>query len=167
MKTTLVGFVLLTLGLASGPLAITAQSPEVKIDTNRKWEYRVLTKEQVLDLGKKDLATGLNQLGEDGWELAAVDGAYIFKRPKDLNRRSLEDVKSLVALIESDVEVLKERVAWAERMAKKAYLSTSQVEAERVRLKRAELALERARKELKSFPPEAKDAAGKERKPEK
>jgi hypothetical protein len=40
-----------------------------------KWEYQVLTKEQVAGLGKKDLAAGLNKLGDESWELVAVEAA--------------------------------------------------------------------------------------------
>jgi len=41
--------------------------------------------------------------------------------------------------LESDVAALKERLAWAERMAKLGFLSTTQVQAERVRLQKAEM----------------------------
>jgi hypothetical protein len=59
-----------------------------------KWEYKALTKAQVADLGKKDFAAGLNKLGDEGWELVALepgpDGrggrssgqtTFYFKRP--------------------------------------------------------------------------------------
>jgi hypothetical protein len=58
-----------------------------------EWEYLTLTKEEVVKRGK-DLAGGLNALGKEGWELAAVTcwpqndkrarvGAdYYFKRPR-------------------------------------------------------------------------------------
>src|SRR5262249_34965896 len=62
-----------------------------------RWEYQVMTKEQVIGVGKKDLAAGLNKLGEDGWELVAVepsqttdrdrkDTEYYFKRLKTHQR---------------------------------------------------------------------------------
>src|SRR5262249_57385477 len=35
----------------------------------RRWEYKVLPEGDIHKLGKEDLATGLNKLGEDGWEL--------------------------------------------------------------------------------------------------
>jgi hypothetical protein len=58
-----------------------------------KWEYKVASESEVAKLGKGDLAAGLNQLGEDGWDLVAVhstapaSGAltpvrYVFKRLK-------------------------------------------------------------------------------------
>jgi type II secretory pathway component GspD/PulD (secretin) len=41
--------------------------------TPPKWEYKALTKAQVADLGKKDFAAGLNKLGDEGWELVALE----------------------------------------------------------------------------------------------
>jgi uncharacterized protein (TIGR03067 family) len=38
-----------------------------------KWEYQVLTRAQVADLGKKDVGAGLNKLGSEGWELVTVE----------------------------------------------------------------------------------------------
>jgi hypothetical protein len=59
-----------------------------------KWEYKIQTKEELLDLGKKDLGAGLNKLGAEGWELVSIQPAsetrmgrpsgrdtYYFKRP--------------------------------------------------------------------------------------
>ena len=38
-----------------------------------KWEYKTLTREDVSDIGKADFDAGLNKLGDDGWELIAVE----------------------------------------------------------------------------------------------
>jgi hypothetical protein len=73
-----------------------------------RWEYRVLTAHELYKLGTsknswgletrelqsreflKGVETGLNKLGDEGWELVSVDGTggrtpreakYIFKRP--------------------------------------------------------------------------------------
>lgn len=47
------------------------------------WEYKVVTEADIQGLGKEDLASGLNKLGEDGWELTAYEKArFIFKRQK-------------------------------------------------------------------------------------
>lgn len=127
-----------------------------------RWEYQVLTRQQVIDLGKKDLAAGLNQLGDEGWELVAVDAGYIFKRPRDQARIEAEDLKGEIALIEADIEMLKDRAAWAKRMGTKGYLSSQQVYAEQAALKRAEAALERARRDLKALPPDPKEPPKKE-----
>src|SRR5207302_345137 len=114
-------------------------SAEEKRVTASRWEYRVLTKEQVLDLGKKDLTAGLNTLGDQGWELVAIDGSYIFKRSKEQIRKQIDDLKTQIALIETDVEFLKERVAWSERMFKRGYVSGQHLQAERAVLQRAEI----------------------------
>jgi hypothetical protein len=66
----------LRLYLAGNPLPPDAY----KIAATARWEYRVVAKDQLLQLGNKDLAAGLNQLGAQGWELAGVDNAYIFRR---------------------------------------------------------------------------------------
>jgi hypothetical protein len=38
-----------------------------------RWQYKVVPEADVLKLGKGDLAAGLNQLGESGWELVAFE----------------------------------------------------------------------------------------------
>jgi hypothetical protein len=167
MKAMLLGFVLLTLGVANGPWQVTALLAQDKPAAVLRWEYHVLTKQQVIDLGKKDLAAGLNQLGNDGWELAAVDAVYIFKRPREQHRKQVADLQGQIALAEADLETWKDRVAWSERMAKKGYMSEQQVNAERLQLRRAEMALDKARTELKRLLPNAKDPETKERQPEK
>ena len=139
--------------IASFPLA--ALSAEPKPEPETRWEYRVVTKEQLLDLGNKDLVAGLNKLGDEGWELAAVESAYIFKRPK-LSPKQIEDVKRQALCAASDVEAWKDRVAWSERMVKKGYMTEHQLEADKVRLQAAEIALEKARKEFKALPAESK-----------
>jgi hypothetical protein len=147
------GFACFALGFAAGPAQISPSSVEARPDSVAKWEYQVLAKEQVIALGKKDLAAGLNQLGSEGWELAAIDGGYIFKRSKEPGRKQMEHLKRVIPMIEADIATLKDRVGWAERMLRKGYLTERQVEAERLRLKEAELALETARGQLDSLPP--------------
>jgi hypothetical protein len=133
--------------------------PAAQGKTGARWEYRVLTKDQILELGKKDLAAGLNKLGTEGWELVAVDGPYIFKRPvgSGLDGLSLEQLKGRLALAESDVEDWKDRAAWSERMVKKGYMSKSQADADRARLAWAEMVLDEVRQTLKKRQTEAKD----------
>jgi hypothetical protein len=167
------GFVLLAL-LVGGTRPSTAPAADGRPGAASRWEYRVLTRQQVIDLGPKDLAAGLNHLGDEGWELVAVhhaahtvDADYIFKRPRDQARIRAADLKGQIAIIETDVEMLKDRAAWAERMGKKGYLSSQQVYAEQMALKRAEAALESARRDLKALPAEPKESPEKERRPEK
>jgi hypothetical protein len=70
----------LRLYIAGNPIATQAPKTGGAPPAAPPWEYQVLPKERVLELGKKDLAAGLNALGAKGWELAAVDNGYIFRR---------------------------------------------------------------------------------------
>jgi hypothetical protein len=167
MKANPLGLVLLALAVACGTFPVRAWAAEGKPEAAPRWEYRVLTREQVSELGKKDLAAGLNKLGDEGWELAAFDAAYIFKRPRDQAAKQAEDLKNQIAQAESDLASSKDRVAWSERMARKGYVSDQQVEAERGQLRKAEMALDKARRELKLLPSDPKGPVDKERKPEK
>jgi hypothetical protein len=50
-------------------------------DAPRRWQYKVVAETDILKLGKDDLATGLNKLGEDGWELVGFEKTrFILKR---------------------------------------------------------------------------------------
>jgi hypothetical protein len=161
---TVVRFALLILGLATASWSVIARAAEPARTAAGRWEYRVLTREQILDLGNKDLAAGLNKLGNDSWELAGIDTVYIFKRPRDQDGRRAEDIKRLIPLLESEVALQQERVAWAERMVRKGFMTERQAEAERLRLKGAELNLARARGELLPVAPRSVEPAEKERK---
>jgi hypothetical protein len=163
MKKITLGCVLLTLGLVCGHGLVSASPAE----SSSRWEYRTLTKDQVLSLGNSDLATGLNRLGDDGWELAGVDGIYIFKRPRGIAHRRAEDIKDEIKIIEADVEQQKDRVAWAQRMGKKGFLAENQIQFERDYLKRLELILARARRDLDALPKERREPVAKPRTGEK
>src|SRR6516162_9528887 len=140
------GWVFLAAGVMAGTSQVTAFSDEARPAAAQQWEYRILPKEKILELGKKKLAAGLNKLGDEGWELVAIDGDYIFKRPKHRMQKPIEDIKRELSLAEADVEMWKDRVAWSERMVKKGYLTESRVLAERALLKAAEITLDKAKK---------------------
>jgi type II secretory pathway component GspD/PulD (secretin) len=61
-----------------------------------------------------------------------------------------EDLKARLDLAKLDVEMSEDRVAWAERMNKKGYLTATQLEADRNRLKRAQEYLAALKKELEA-----------------
>lgn len=63
--------------------------------------------------------------------------------------QSLKDIQSRKEIAESDLEMWRDRSAWSERMSKKGYLSPSQVQAERSRLRSAELGLQKVDEELR------------------
>jgi hypothetical protein len=138
-----------------------ASAGEPRRQPKRQWEYQVLTKQKVLDLGKKDLGAGLNRLGDDGWELVAVDTDYIFKRPRDDDRRRVAELKVKVAMLESDVEDLKDRVGWTTKMVRKGFAPANELRGVKAALEVAEAALERARRELQASQPDPAKPADK------
>jgi hypothetical protein len=151
----LLGLPLLVLGLAAGfPTAVRAADP--KPEPGVKWEYRIVSKEQLLDLGKKDLTAGLNALGDEGWELVAAGPEYIFKRAKFSSAKRIAELKQQISRAQSDLDMVKDRVQWAERMVKKGYMTDRQLTAEQAQQQAAELALQLLQQELKSLPPETK-----------
>jgi hypothetical protein len=156
-------FVLFAVAFASAALPVIALSAEGTSNAVTRWEYRVLTKDQVLDLGKKDLAAGLNTLGEEGWELVAVEPAYIFKRPRQ--QKKLEDLQRQVSVAESDLAAWRDRAAWSERMARKGLLSEKQAQADQQKLQDAQRAFDRAKQDLKALPTERKNVSDKDVKP--
>jgi hypothetical protein len=168
MKSIPVAVVLLGLAVAAGMLPpLAAPAAEPKPDAVFQWEYRVLTEEQVIALGKKDLAAGLNKLGDEGWELVTAGARYIFKRPKGLAQRQAAEIKRQVAAAEADVEAWRDRVSWSERMLRKGYVTEKHVEAERTQLKKAEAVLDAARRALQDLPSVPNGSEQKEPKSEK
>jgi hypothetical protein len=68
-------------------------------------------------------------------------------------RTRRDEIKARIDALASDVDRMKERVAWSERMFKKGYLTEQQVEADRALLRKTEAALEKARQEVKTEAP--------------
>lgn len=163
-QATRTAYVFLAVTAVSAAVLGPARPAEVTPEPGTRWEYRVLTKDQVLELGKKDLAAGLNTLGEQGWELSAVEPAYIFKRPRP--QRPLEELKRRVATAEADLEMQKDRAVWSERMAKRGFLGEEQLRREYERLKDREHTVERARREFQKFSGDTKGSPEKTPKPE-
>jgi hypothetical protein len=159
MKALPLAFLLLALGGSQA----SAGTGQTKSDPVTRWEYRVLNKQQLLELGNNDFAAGLNKVGDDGWELAVVDGAYIFKRP----RSPAAELKRRLTEAQVDVEQCRDRAAWAERMAKKGLLSNQQAEADKAKLRTAELVLEQARRDLELLPADVKKGSERDSPPKK
>jgi len=149
MKAVPTATMLLAIAVACGTIPAGAVLAEERPGAAVKWEYRVLTKEPVMDLGKKDLVAGLNKLGDDGWELVVVEPAYVFKRQKQQDVTRLEDAKRRLLLAQTDVDMWKDRVAWSERMVKKGYVTETRLQEEKALLKAAEAALEKAHRDAK------------------
>jgi hypothetical protein len=51
--------------------------------SSRRWEYKILSESYIEKLGEGELAAGLGQLGEEGWELVGFEkGRFVVKRQK-------------------------------------------------------------------------------------
>jgi hypothetical protein len=64
----------------------------------------------------------------------------------------LAEFNRRIADAEANVAERKERLAWAERMTRKGFMSATQLAADRARLENAELALQKLRQSLKTYP---------------
>jgi membrane-associated protease RseP (regulator of RpoE activity) len=88
------------------------------------------------------------------------------KRATDLDKLTIEVLTVRISQLESDVAALKDRAAWSERMAKKGFMTEQEVQADRARLRKAEMDLDKARTDLKALSPDPNKPAQKERKPQ-
>jgi hypothetical protein len=166
----------------------TAQTPALAAQgtsgAQSQWEYRVLTKDRLLELGKKDVAAALNRLGDEGWELIGIEppsaaepgsgatakpATFYFKRPRSSTRSTedAQDLKDIISRLEYDVELAREWASWTERMHRKGFRSQSHVSYAKQELKDLELALARAKRQLKALEPEPIKAPEKMPKSEK
>lgn len=148
--------------------AVAAVADAGKAGAPWKWEYRVASKDELAALGSKNVAAGLNKLGEEGWELVAIEpgfaappGAvgsappqYYFKRPKDLPVAQREAAARRVAAAEAEVELWKDRAAYSARMYRRGLLAENLAKIDQARLRQAELSLEAAKRELEALPSE-------------
>jgi hypothetical protein len=159
MKAVSARLLLAVLATAASTGQVSARVQENRPGAVIRWEYRVVTKDQLLELGQKDLTAGLNKLGGQGWELVGVEGVYVFKRPRDQMRIPAAEIKRRINALVWEVVLLRERVDRAERMRQQGYLTEGQMAAERLRLREAQAELEQAREALKALPPERKTSA--------
>jgi hypothetical protein len=147
-KSIAIWLALFVVALAGGALHVPHLEAAGAQAVPPRWEYRVMTRQQVLDLGKQDLAVGLNKLGEEGWEFVAIDTQYIFKRPNFRGSNRVETLKQQLALVETDIEMRKDRLAWSERMARKGFMTEGEVQALKLKLKAAEMTRDWTKREL-------------------
>jgi hypothetical protein len=170
-KAILSVFVLFGVGVVPGWSQRPESSGQVPGPQPVQWEYRVLTKNQILELGKNELASGLNRVGGDGWQLVAVEPSqpptFYFKRPRYSVAEQIEELQALMPRLELDVAVARERADWAERMARKGYAYEANVGVTNQQLKLAEFALDRAKKHLEALTPEPAKTSDRNPKPSK
>jgi hypothetical protein len=81
-------------------------------------------------------------------DLPRTDETDQIRRSLDRLRERITDARTPLELARSDVEMLVDRVAWSDRMARKGFATPAQVLADRTRLARAEIELARAKKTL-------------------
>jgi hypothetical protein len=134
---------------------------------SRRWEYRVLPREQIVQLGQGDITAGLNRLGEEGWQLVAIEPGtlpgknartthFYLQRPSVPPGDRPAAVQKRLAAAREDVALRTQRLAWTERMHQKGFAGKAQVEADKAELRKAQAALERAEQQLKATTPGAK-----------
>lgn len=82
-----------------------------------------------------------------------LEAEIALERAKSPKQAPPGDVKKRAAQAGSDVAMWLERVAWAERMARKGYLTERQVRADKAKLKKAQAERDEAERELKRLPP--------------
>jgi hypothetical protein len=72
-------------GKGKGPKGGGKMRPTAEAPWRQKWEYSVLSWNEIRTRGKDDFQAGLNQLGAEGWELVTLDHqnalTHYFKRP--------------------------------------------------------------------------------------
>jgi hypothetical protein len=95
-----------------------------------RWEYKVLTRDGIAELGGNEFLGGLNKLGDDGWELVtappmAGDGdfgapraRFYFKRQKATAHRDGPPTRGQPAAEELQTRVLMLKHAQAPELAK-------------------------------------------------
>jgi hypothetical protein len=71
-RQLLIACILVVTGMTTGLLETPAFSQGAKTFDLVKWEYRVLTDDEISKLGKSKLEAGLNELGKEGWELVGI-----------------------------------------------------------------------------------------------
>jgi hypothetical protein len=166
LKATLKALALCAVGVAAAAPFSVAQAQEPAPTGLPKWEYRILTREQVAELGKNDIAAGLNRLGDDGWQLVTIEPAvsaekdgkapghsaqFYFQRPKDYVRMLRAGIQQRFAAAKSNVEMWEDRLAWTERMVRKGFLTANQARADEEELKRAKAAFDQVEREMKDL----------------
>lgn len=75
-----VGWILLIGGLLAFASGVSTTAQEKRPAPPGKWEYKVLTQSEL------DKAKGLSQLGDEGWELVAVEGEL--REPLRVNQQA-------------------------------------------------------------------------------
>jgi type II secretory pathway component GspD/PulD (secretin) len=115
---------------ALGSVTCLAEAPAGKAPSRPQWEYQTQSGETLAELGKKDIAAGLNKVGDDGWELVAVTttqdarpggtprSAYYFKRAKGQAAETTRPVSATPEAAPERLQIVRLRFATAPELAK-------------------------------------------------
>jgi multidrug efflux pump subunit AcrA (membrane-fusion protein) len=107
-----------------------ARSAWVQADEN----YKIVESQNKSDLKTAEIAL----------ELAKLD---LVKYLQGDYQQALKDVLGRTSMAESDLDMRRDRAAWAQRMVRKGYLTTSQAQAEQALLESARIALDKVLEE--------------------
>jgi multidrug efflux pump subunit AcrA (membrane-fusion protein) len=98
--------------------------------------YKIVESQNDSDIKSAQIAITLAKLDLEKY----VKGEYL---------QTVKDIEGRTNIAESDLEMCRERAAWADRMVKKGFYTTNQAEAEHSRTKSAEVALKKVQEELR------------------
>jgi outer membrane protein TolC len=110
--------------------------------------------ETVRELMKKGAVTASAVIAA---RVRRLDAEIMLERTKARLQSQRESGKHAVEVAESDVQMWKERVEWAERMTKKGFITERHLQAEQDALKKAEAALKDARRQLDGPPKDKRE----------
>jgi hypothetical protein len=78
-----------------------------------------------------------------------ADREQIKKALTRIREQIVKDLQGQLSLAKADAEMVCERAAWAERMARKGYMTRAQAQADRARAEAANLRVQRLQEDLK------------------
>ncbi len=117
-------------------------------------EQEIITSKAMLDwMTARDQYDLVQSLNETDLETARINlqlaELELKKYLEGDYEQLLKDVRSRILLAEADMEMWNERVAWANRMVKKNFITPTQAEADQSRRRSAQVALDKVKEELR------------------
>ena len=128
--------------LDSSGLDEQLKTQKISVDQDRStWiqaeeNYKIVVSQNESDIKSAEIAIILAKLDVDKF----INGEYL---------QTVKDIQGRTSIAESDLEMCRERTAWADRMVRKGFYTVTQAEAEHSRLKSAEIALTKVQEELR------------------
>jgi multidrug efflux pump subunit AcrA (membrane-fusion protein) len=128
--------------LDSSGLEEQLKTQKISVDQDRStWvqaeeNYKIVVSQNESDIKSAGIAITLAQLDLDKF----LHGDYL---------QTLKDIEGRTKIAESDLEMSRDRAAWADRMLRKGFYTASQTEAEHSRAESADIALKKVQEELR------------------